>query len=76
MVYGTEMNLLAYLVFGEMGRERPAVHCPCEYVEWLRGSIRDAHTLARANLKKAAKLQKRSYGESNLTVNFQCGDWV
>ncbi len=59
-----------------MGQERPAVHCPCEYVEWLRGSLRDAHTLAQANLKKAAKHQKRGYGESNRPMNFQRGDWV
>ncbi len=76
MVYGIEMNLPVDLVFGEMGRERPAVHCPCEYVEWLRGSHRDAHALARANLKKAAKRQKRGYGESNRPVSFQRGDWV
>ncbi len=27
------------------------VHCPLEYVEWLRRSIRDAHVMARPNLK-------------------------
>ncbi len=76
MVYGIEINLPVDLVFGEMGQERPAVHCLCEYVEWLRSSLRDTHTLARANLKKAAKRQKRGYGESNRPVNFQHGDWV
>ncbi len=62
MVYGAEMTMPIDLLIGEVGKQRPEVHCPVEYVEWLRGSIRDAHTLARANLKKAAKRQKRGYG--------------
>ncbi len=53
------------LVIGDVGRERPDVYCPTEYVEWLRGSIRDAHAIARANLKKAAKHQKKGYGETS-----------
>ncbi len=32
IVYGTEMHLPVDLVFGGMGRERPEVHCPYEYV--------------------------------------------
>ncbi len=76
MVYGIAINLPVDLLFGEMGRERPTVHCPCEYMEWLRSSLRDAHTLAWANLKKAAKRQKKGYGESNRPMNFQRGDWV
>ncbi len=76
MVYGAEMNMPVDLAFGEVGQERPAVHWPRECAEWLRGSIRDAHTLARTNLKKAAKRQKRGYGESSRTVSFQRGDWV
>ena len=64
------------LVIGEVGRQKPDVHCPIEYVEWLHASLRDAHTVARANLKKSAKRQKRGYGEASHTVKFQCGDWV
>ncbi len=76
MVYGVEMTMPIDLVIGKVGRQRPEVHCPVEYVEWLRGSIRDAHTLARANLKKAAKRQKRGYGEASHDTFFQRGDWV
>ncbi len=76
MVYGVEMDMPVDLVFGEVGWERPAVHCPCEYVEWLRGSIKDAHTSARTNLKKVNKRQKRGYGAPSRTVSFQHGDWV
>ncbi len=47
------------LVIGDVGREWPDIHCPTEYVEWLCGSIRDAHAIARTNLKKAAKHEKR-----------------
>ncbi len=64
------------LGIGEVRRQRPDVHCPVEYVEWLCGSIRDAHNLARANLKKAAKRQKRGYGEASRDTCFQHGDWV
>ena len=76
MVYGVEMTMPIDLVIGEVGRQRPDVHCPVEYVEWLRGFIRDAHTLARANLKKAAKRQKSGYGEASRDACFQRGDWV
>ena len=59
MLYVVELTKPLDLVIGDVGRERPDVHCPTEYVEWLRGSIRDAHAIARANLKKAAKCQKK-----------------
>ncbi len=36
----------------------------------------DAHALAKTNLKKAVKRQKRSYGESSQTVCLHHGDWV
>ncbi len=42
------------LVIGEVGRQKPEVHCPNEYVEWLHDSLRDTHTVTRANLKKYA----------------------
>ncbi len=45
-------------------------------MEWLRGSIRDAHAIARANLKKAAKQQKKGYGETSQSAVFRRGDWV
>ncbi len=54
----------------------PEVHCSCEYVKLLCGSILDAHTLARTNVKKVAKWQKRGYGETSRTTYFQCGDGV
>ncbi len=76
MVYGVEMTMPIDLVIGEVRRQRPEVHCPLEYVKWLRCSIRDAHTLARANLKKAAKQQKRGYGEASRDTCFQRGDRV
>ncbi len=76
MVYGVEMTMPIDLVIGEVGQQRPNVHCPVEYVEWLKGSIRDAHTTARENLKKAAKRQKKGYGEASRNVCFQRGDWV
>ncbi len=76
MLYGVEMTMTLDLVIGDVGRERPDVHCPTEYVEWLRGLIRDAHAIVRANLKKAAKHQKKGYGETSRSAVFQRGDWV
>ncbi len=76
MVYGVEMTMPIDLVIGEVGQQRLNVHCPVEYVECLKGSIRDAHTIARQNLKKAAKRQKKGYPEASRNVYFQCGDWV
>ncbi len=65
MLYGVEMSMPLDLVIGDVGRERPDVHCPMEYVEWLRGSIRHAHAIARTNLKKAGKSQKKGYGKTS-----------
>ncbi len=65
MLYGVEMTMALDLVIGDDGRERPHVHCPMEYMEWLQRSIRDVHAIARANLKKAAKRQKKGYGEAS-----------
>ena len=52
MLYGVEIMPLD-LVIGEIGWQKPKVHCPNEYVEWLRASLSDAHTVARTNLKKS-----------------------
>ncbi len=62
MVYGVEMTLPIDLVIG--------VHCPIEYVKWLCGSIWDAHAIARANLKKTVKRQKKGYGEDMHCASF------
>ncbi len=49
MLYGMEMTMPLDLVIGEVGRQKPDVHYPIEYVEWLHASLRDAHTVTRAN---------------------------
>ncbi len=71
MLYGVEMTMPLDLVIGDVGRDRPDVHCPTEYVEWLYRSIRDAHAIARTNLKKAVKSQKKAYGETSRSAVFQ-----
>ena len=75
MVYRVKMTMPIDLVVGEVGQQRPNVHCPVEYVGWLKGSIQDDHALARENLKKAAKRQKKPYGEASRNVCFQRGDF-
>ncbi len=61
MLYGVEMTMPLDLVIGDVGWEWPDVHCPTEYVRWLR----DAHAIAKTNLKKAAKRQKKGCGETS-----------
>ncbi len=70
MLYGVEMTMPLDLVIGDVGREWSDVHCPMEYMEWLCGSIRDAHAITRTNLIK------KSYGETSQSAVFQRGDWV
>ncbi len=55
MLYGVEMTMPLDLVTGEVGRPKLDVHWPNGYVEWLRNSIRDVHSVARTSLKKSAK---------------------
>ncbi len=76
MLYGMEVTIPLDLVIVEVGLQKPDVHWPMEYVELLCASLRGVHTVARTNLKKSAKWQKRGFGEASHTVKFQCGDWV
>ena len=79
MVYGVEMAMPIDLVIDEVGRQIHEVYCPIQYlnfVEWLLGFIRDAHTLARANLKKTAKWQMSGSCEAIHDACFRRGDWV
>ncbi len=59
MLYGVEMTMPLDLILSDIGSERPDIHCPTEYVGWLRGSIGDAHVIARTNLKKAANAKRK-----------------
>jgi len=50
--------------------------CGVQYAEWLRDSMRAVHRVARANLQKAAKRQKRNYDGRAKTRRYSVGDWV
>ena len=47
MVYGVEMTLPLDLMLGDTGPEQPEHECPYEYVEWIKDSLRRAHSRAR-----------------------------
>ncbi len=53
MVYRVEMTLSLDLMLGDMGPEQPEHECPYEYVEWIKDSLRRAHSRAR---KKHSRL--------------------
>ncbi len=57
MVYGAEITMPLDWVVADVGRGWSNVHCPTEYVEWLRGSKRDAHAMDKTSLDKGAKRQ-------------------
>ncbi len=76
MVYRVEMTLPMDLMLGDTGPEKPERECPYEYVEWIKDSLRRAHSRARKMLKTAAKRQHRGYGEPNQIVRFHRGEWV
>ena len=50
--------------------------CATEYAEWQLDSLRRGHDMARQQLGKAAKRQKRAYQERTREVQFRRGDWV
>ncbi len=60
-------------MLGDMGPEQPEHECPYEYVEWIKDSLRRAHSRARKTLKTSAKCQRRGYGEPNRIVRFHFG---
>ena len=76
LVYGVEMTLPLDLMLGDTGPEQPEHECPYEYVEWIKDSLRRAHSTARKTLKTSAKCQHRGYRERNRIVRFHHGEWV
>ncbi len=76
MVYRVEMTLPLDLMLGDTRPEQPEQECPYEHVEWIKDSLRRAHSRARKTLKTAAKRQSRGYGEPNRIVRFHRGEWV
>ncbi len=76
MVYGVEMTLPLDLMMGDTGPEQPEQECPYENVEWIKNSVRRAHSRSRKTLKTSAKCQHWGYGEPNQIVRFHRGDWV
>ena len=45
-------------------------------MEWIKDSLRRAHSRAHKTFKTSAKRQRRGYGEPNRIVRFHCGEWV
>ncbi len=80
MVYGVEMTLPLDLMLGDTGPEQPEHECPYEYVEWIKDSLRRAHSRAFKNnnsiAKTSAKRQRRGYREPNRIVRFHRGEWL
>ena len=74
-MYGQEMSMPLDIQLG-LDQLSQSYGCRTEYVEWLRNALRDAHSIARYNLKKAAVRQKRSYRETTQTLQLKRGDWV
>ena len=70
------MTLPLDLMLGDMGPKQPGHECPCKYVEWIKDSLRRAHSRARKTLKTSAKCQRCGYGEPNRIVQFYRGEWV
>ncbi|VDI11720.1 Hypothetical predicted protein [Mytilus galloprovincialis] len=67
MVFGREVNQPIDLVLGQI-KERFPDQDICKYVQSLRNSLKDAHDIARDNLKSAQKRQKQDY---DLNLNFR-----
>ncbi len=44
MVYGVVMTFSLDLMLGDTGPEQPKHECPYEYVEWIKDSLRHAHS--------------------------------
>ncbi len=76
MVYGVEIMLPMDLMLGDTGPEQPEQEYSYEYVEWIKDSLRRAHSRARKTLKTAPKRQCWGYGEPNRIVRFHRGEWV
>ncbi len=64
------------LMLGDTRPDQPEQECPYEYVEWIKDSLRRAHSRARKTLKTSAKRQCRGYGEPNRIVRFHSSEWV
>ena len=61
LVYGREALLPVDLVYPPVNLEPLSFKSGSGYVEYLRNSISETHTVARKNLKKSAIRQARNY---------------
>jgi hypothetical protein len=75
MLYGREMTMPIDLQV-DTGLKDEASPCQTAYVQWLKSSLQRGHELARQQLGKSAKRQKKTYEERVRDVQFTRGDWV
>ena len=75
LVFGREIHLPLDIYFPMVTKpEHPA--CPNLYVEWLRRTLRFAHSVARKSLKGAARTQKSVYDKRSRERHFEVGQLV
>lgn len=75
MVFGHEITLPIDLQY-DAGLRHKTPECPAEYVIWLEHSMALAHQVARVNLAKSARRQKKNYCDRSRDTQFYPGDWV
>mgnify|MGYP000635714642 FL=1 len=75
LMFGREISTPLDLQFERLSSE-PDHYCSTKYVQWLQNALREAYTLARDHLKKAAMKQKRNYNRDAHTRQFQPGSWI
>jgi len=71
-----EIALPVDLMFPTPGDSEILPECPQAYVEWVRLTLRNAHTFARQKLRSSATRQKRLYDRGSKDCYYPVGFWV
>ena len=75
LMLGREIALPIDLMLGQHDEDYPYT-CSIEYVEWIKGSMRENFELVRNRLERVAETQKKHYDKRAELRKFDIGDWV
>ena len=74
LMYGRHASMPLDIIVG--APSKGVATCVTEYAEWLQGTLRDAHQVARQQLGRAADRQKNSYDARFHPYHYQVGQFV
>ena len=76
MMFGDEVYMPIDLTVGAPPQQEEQYQCSVEYVEWIRNSLRRAHSVARQQLGVSSDHQKQYYDRKAKPRSYEVGKFV